>query len=137
MQGQLNPSWNEPSNNQVLDVRALLIFDCRAELTCAHIQANFEKASELAGSEFFEVLHGLANSWYPARSLVHTAFASRPSPQYIVFEQFCPWKDHLFSLDTKEEVLYVVYPDESGKWRMQAVPATPDSFESRKALPEK
>lgn len=82
-------------------------------------------------------MHGLAKSWYPARSLVHAAFAARPTPQYIVFDQFCPWKDHLFTLDTKEEVLYVVYPDEAGKWRMQAVPSSPDAFESRKALPEK
>lgn len=32
---------------------------------------------------------------------------------------------------------YVVYPDETaGTWRIQAVPVSPDSFESRKALPE-
>jgi hypothetical protein len=30
----------------------------------------------------------------------------------------------------------VLYPDESAKWRIQAVPRSPDSFESRKALPE-
>lgn len=100
-------------------------------------QANFEKASALAGTEFFEVLHGFAHAWYPARTIVQSAFEGRPSPQYVVFDQFCPWKDHLFGMDTKEEILYVVYPDEAGKWRMQAVPSSPDSFESRKALPEK
>ena len=32
---------------------------------------------------------------------------------------------------------YVIYPDETaGTWRIQAVPVSPDSFESRKALPE-
>ena len=32
---------------------------------------------------------------------------------------------------------YVVYPDETaGAWRVQAVPVSPDSFGSRKALPE-
>ncbi len=32
---------------------------------------------------------------------------------------------------------YVVYPDETGgNWRVQAVPVSPESFESRKALPE-
>ena len=32
---------------------------------------------------------------------------------------------------------YIVYPDESGgNWRIQAVPVSPHSFESRKALPE-
>jgi uncharacterized UPF0160 family protein len=34
-------------------------------------------------------------------------------------------------------VFYVVYPDETGgNWRVQAVPVSPESFESRKALPE-
>lgn len=33
--------------------------------------------------------------------------------------------------------LYTIYPDEgSGNWRIQAVPVSPESFESRKALPE-
>ena len=33
--------------------------------------------------------------------------------------------------------IYVIYPDETGKnWRVQAVPVSPESFESRKALPE-
>lgn len=32
--------------------------------------------------------------------------------------------------------MYILYPDESGKWRIQAVPVTPESFESRKALPQ-
>lgn len=33
--------------------------------------------------------------------------------------------------------IYVIYPDETGKnWRVQAVPVSPESFDSRKALPE-
>jgi uncharacterized UPF0160 family protein len=32
---------------------------------------------------------------------------------------------------------YIIYPDETGgNWRVQAVPVSPESFESRKALPE-
>lgn len=35
------------------------------------------------------------------------------------------------------KAIYIVYPDETAKnWRVQAVPVTPESFESRKALPE-
>jgi urease accessory protein len=51
-------------------------------------------------------------------------------------------QSHLFDLEkdmsipTDEQVLYVVYPDESGKWRIQCVPESPDSFVSRKPLPE-
>ena len=85
------------------------------------------------------------------------------SGKIILFEEFLPWKvrspftcqvlkrqlffllpqEHLFELEAQESIsedakpLYVLYPDgNSGKWRIQAVPVTPDSFQSRKALPE-
>jgi len=32
--------------------------------------------------------------------------------------------------------IYVLYPDDGGKWRIQAVPESPESFQSRKPLPE-
>lgn len=35
------------------------------------------------------------------------------------------------------QAIYVVYPDDTaGQWRIQAVSIAPESFESRKALPE-
>lgn len=41
------------------------------------------------------------------------------------------------SIAESEQPIYVIYPDETGgAWRVQAVPKTPESFESRKALPE-
>jgi uncharacterized UPF0160 family protein len=58
---------------------------------------------------------------------------------YILFQE------HVFELETDEKntvmeankAIYVVYPDETaGNWRVQAVPVSPESFESRKALPE-
>jgi len=52
-------------------------------------------------------------------------------------------QEHLFELEAELNVtdeakpFYVVYPDETaGAWRIQAVPVSPDSFESRKPLPE-
>lgn len=53
-------------------------------------------------------------------------------------------QEHLFELETDEntaiepnKAIYVVYPDETaGNWRVQAVPVSPEKFESRKALPE-
>jgi uncharacterized UPF0160 family protein len=49
-------------------------------------------------------------------------------------------QEHLFGLEEElgksGKAIYVLYPDESGKWRIQAVPTNPDSFESRKSLPE-
>jgi uncharacterized UPF0160 family protein len=41
------------------------------------------------------------------------------------------------SIIADTQPLYVLYPEESSpKWRIQAVPINPDSFENRKALPE-
>jgi urease accessory protein len=47
-------------------------------------------------------------------------------------------KEHLYLLEKEEakEIYYVLYSDQSGKWRVQAVAKSTDSFESRKALPE-
>ncbi|KAJ2992962.1 hypothetical protein NUW58_g1995 [Xylaria curta] len=69
-----------------------------------------------------------------------------PEGRIMVFEgQSVPWKDHLYTLEDEQKtedqnkVLYVLYPEKpapDAKWRIQAVPVTKDSFQSRKALPE-
>ncbi|TCD71506.1 hypothetical protein EIP91_008887 [Steccherinum ochraceum] len=126
--GHLNPAWNESVDSQTVD-------------------AQFLKASALVGGEFFDRLHYYANAWLPARSLVAAALTNRtafdPSGKIILFEQFAPWKEHLFELEGElgvtaaNQPVYVIYPDETaGNWRVQAVPVSPESFESRKALPE-
>lgn len=105
------------------------------------------KASQMTGDEFLGRLDYYANAWLPARDLVVSALAHRnnvdPSGKILLFEQFAPWKEHLFELETElsipedTEPIYVIYADEtSGNYRIQAVPKTPESFESRKALPE-
>jgi len=88
-----------------------------------------------------------ANAWLPARDIVRDGLDERstidPSGKIVLFTQFAPWKEHLHELEAEtniqedEKPLYVLYPDETaGAWRIQAVSVTPDSFESRKALPE-
>ncbi|KAK4050957.1 hypothetical protein OIV83_003086 [Microbotryomycetes sp. JL201] len=127
--GHLNPRWNEPSNDQILDER-------------------FQQASALAGKEFLERVDYTAKAWLPARDIVVKAIEERKqvhsSGKILVFETFSPWKEHLHILENElnipedERPLYVLYPENetSGKWRVQAVPVSQESFESRKALPE-
>ncbi|OBZ78890.1 hypothetical protein A0H81_01168 [Grifola frondosa] len=126
--GHLNPAWNEPFDAKTLD-------------------SKFLQASSLVGEEFMNRLDYYANSWLPARDLVSTALTKRtevdPSGRIVLFEQFAPWKEHLFELEPllsiteSSQPLYILYPDEAANnWRIQAVPASPSSFESRKALPE-
>ncbi|KAG7099251.1 hypothetical protein E1B28_001114 [Marasmius oreades] len=124
----LNPPWN-----QTLDA--------------AGVDAQFLRASSLTGGEFMGKLSYYANAWLPARELLTEAMAKSranidSTGKIILLEQFLPWKEHLFELETKSggppAALYIIYPDEfGGNWRVQAVPVSPDSFESRKALPEK
>jgi len=124
----LNPPWNEPTSRPIVD-------------SC------FANASRLTGEEFLGRLRYYANAWLPARDIVVSALSTRlnedPSGRIIQFQCFVPWKEHLFELETEQEIaddslpLYVIYPDETnGSWRVQAIPVSPDSFVSRKALPE-
>ncbi|KAI9455862.1 GAMM1 protein [Russula earlei] len=143
--GWLNPAWNEPFDSRVVD-------------------AQFLKASQLAGEEFLGRLNYYGRSWLPARDLVFDALSRRAnvdsSGRIILFDQYAPWKacpvflssvdgrltakqEHLFELEQELAVpphaqpFYVVYPDEAANnWRIQAVPVSAESFESRRALPE-
>jgi len=126
--GWLNPAWNEPFDSKVVD-------------------AQFLKASQLAGEEFLGRLNYYGQSWLPAHDLVREALSERtnvdPEGRIILFNLYAPWKEHLFELEQELEVpphaqpFYVVYPDEiGGNWRIQAVSISPESFVSRKPLPE-
>ncbi|QRV92607.1 hypothetical protein RhiJN_20625 [Ceratobasidium sp. AG-Ba] len=126
--GHLNPRWNQSVDSDGVD-------------------ALFQKASLLTGTEFLGRLDYLANAWLPARGIVSQAVETRtqvdPSGHIVLFEEFAPWKEHLFELEKSLELskdqkpFYVLYPDETGgNWRVQAVPVSQDSFESRKPLPE-
>ncbi|RJE22906.1 UPF0160 domain protein MYG1 [Aspergillus sclerotialis] len=121
--------------------------------------ALFEKASRFIGDVFAHKLH-LANSlWLPARTTVKNAYATRkevhPSGRVMVLPQSgTPWKEHLYGCEKEEagkevapgeaaedhcKVYYVLYPEsaaEDAKWRVQCVPVTESSFESRRPLPE-
>lgn len=148
--GHLNPEWNEPQTAEIANEK-------------------FRQAMILTGSEFVSFVHGLARSWWPARSIVQRAINSRldidPEGRIIKLSQACPWKDHLFELEEKvgfsiefyfmnmnhslpfrlhivfsqdgiNKIIYALYPDTGGSWRVQAVPVDPNSFHSRKKLPE-
>ena len=126
----LGPRWNQESNDAILLER-------------------FRIASRLAGTEFFERVDDAVESWFPARDIVRAALEARTRfdgadarGRIILFERAVNWKGHLYQLETElgvpdaDKPLYVVYPDEGGRWRVQAVPVDPESFESRRALPE-
>uniref|UniRef100_A0A2K5H6Q0 Uncharacterized protein n=1 Tax=Colobus angolensis palliatus TaxID=336983 RepID=A0A2K5H6Q0_COLAP len=52
----------------------------------------------------------------------------------------CPWKEHLYHLESglspPVAIIFVIYTDQAGQWRVQCVPKEPHSFQSRLPLPE-
>jgi len=141
----LSPNWNDTEKD----------FD-----------SGFYKAVELTGSEFLDKVTYFGKVWWAARDLVSEAYENRfqvhSSGQIVEFsEGGVPWKEHLLSLedeqgvlgrkegdseslpvsykDSKEKsryIVYVLYTDQSGMWRIQCVPMDPKSFENRLSLPE-
>ncbi|MES1909930.1 MAG: hypothetical protein MHM6MM_002610 [Cercozoa sp. M6MM] len=120
---KLNPRWNEEG---------------------VDVDARFKQAMALCESEFDEAVDYYVKSWFPAKQIVVDAMNTReqvhPSGSIVLLKQFCPWKGHLHSLEGQmalgEQIKYVLYPDTSGKFRVQAVAKEKGSFESRLALPE-
>eukprot|EP00640_Fibrocapsa_japonica_P001825 CAMPEP_0113937208 /NCGR_PEP_ID=MMETSP1339-20121228/3879_1 /TAXON_ID=94617 /ORGANISM="Fibrocapsa japonica" /LENGTH=444 /DNA_ID=CAMNT_0000939893 /DNA_START=228 /DNA_END=1562 /DNA_ORIENTATION=- /assembly_acc=CAM_ASM_000762 len=131
---RLNPPWNCPAGPD-------------------HQNRAFKKAVALTGAEFGAFVGDLVHQWWPARAIVQRCMANRwevdPSGEVMVLDQFCPWKSHLYDLEEEEEeeekdkgegakaaaVKYVLYTDQGGQWRVQAVAAESGSFQSRLALP--
>jgi len=123
---RLNPLWNEASDH---------------EDQCA----RFEQASALCGAEFLDVLGDLIAGWLPARPLVREALAKRAdvhsSGQIICLSSGgMPWKDHLYALEREigmaNLVKFVLFTDQSGMWRVQAVTVEGTLFENRISLLE-
>lgn len=121
--GHFNSQWNSTEN-----------FD---------EQAQFEKAKELAGSEFIDSVLYFSTVWWPARAIVSDALKKRfelhSSGKIIELEQFCPWKQHLYDLEKAEkcegEILYCISSSNPSDHRVICVSKTASSFVCRKFLP--
>ena len=123
---RLNPRWNDPPGGPSED-------------------EQFEKASALCGEEFTAALGYIVECQLPARALVDAALIARtevcPSGRIIRLPTGgVPWKTHLYQLERKHgiegEVKYVLYTDQAGMWRVQAVTAEGTAFTNRLSLPE-
>jgi len=135
MVGRLNPNWNDPVPADPVAAQA-------------DEDKRFETASQRLGEEFDRDLDYYTRAWLPARDVVAAGFAARPEYDgegriLVLKGQSAPWKDHLYTLEEEQpeggKVLYVLYPEKpvpGAKWRVQCVPVSKDSFESRKPLPE-
>ena len=106
--------------------------------------ARFEIASNMCGEDFLSVLTHIVESDLPARSLVEEAVKQRydtdSSGEIITLPSGgLPWKSHLYELEHVYKInpiKFVLYTDQSGMWRVQAVPVEGKAFENRLGLPK-
>ena len=95
--------------------------------------ASFDEAVEFA-SNVLKRFIASAKGGINAKALVAEAIEKAEDPRVIVLEKYTPWKRTVHALS--EEALYVVYPSQTGQWRIQTVPVELGSFEDRKSLPK-
>jgi uncharacterized UPF0160 family protein len=127
--GRLNPRWNEVDENGEEP----------------NTDERFEKASDLCGQDFIAVMTQVVESDIPARSVVeqsvHDRFKVDDSGEILAFtEGGLPWRGHLYELEKthklEKTVKFVLYTDQGGMWRVQAVTVEGKAFENRLSLPE-
>jgi uncharacterized UPF0160 family protein len=123
---RLNPRWNENDPAPEPDKR-------------------FAEASAMCGHDFLGILSKIVESDLPARAFVEKAVLERhnvdPSGEIIRFVSGgLPWKNHLYDLEDEYKldplVKFVLYTDQGGMWRVQAVTVKGQAFENRLGLPE-
>lgn len=108
--GMFNPTWQEEGD-----------FD-----------AAFDEAVEFASRVLARFI-AAASGGISAKAVVAKAIENAADPRVIVLEQYTPWKRTVRTMS--EEALYVLYPSQTGEWRIQTVPVEHGSFENRKPLP--
>lgn len=109
--GMFNPTWQEDS----------------------HFDTCFNEAVDFA-SRVLSRFIASANGGISAKAIVAIAIDEAEDPRVIVLEKYTPWKRTVHTLS--EEALYVLYPSQTGQWRIQTVPVELGSFEDRKSLPK-
>jgi uncharacterized UPF0160 family protein len=106
-----NPTWQEDS----------------------HFDTCFDEAVDFASRVLARFIAS-ANGGISAKEIVAKAIDNAEDPRVIVLDKYIPWKTTVHALSV--EALFMIYPSESGQWRIQAVPIELGSFEDRKSLPE-
>jgi len=109
--GMFNPTWQEDK----------------------HVDECFDEAVEFA-SRILSRFIAAAKGGLDAKEIVAKAIEQAEDPRVIVLEQYTPWKKTVVNLS--DEALFVVYPSQTGEWRIQTVPAELGTFENRKELPQ-
>lgn len=108
--GMFNPTWEEDN----------------------HVDDCFHEAVAFASRVLARFI-AIASGGISAKVIVAKAIETAKDPRVIVLAQYTPWKKTVVTMSN--EALYVIYPSQTGEWRIQTVPTELGSFENRKKLP--
>lgn len=106
-----NPTWQEDS----------------------HFDRCFDEAVDFASRVLTRFIAS-ANGGISAKEIVAKAIDNAEDPRVIVLDKYTPWKRTVHALS--DEALFMIFPSQTGQWRIQTVPVEPGSFEDRKSLPK-
>lgn len=98
-----------------------------------HFDTCFDEAVAFASRVLTRFI-AAANGGISAKTIVANAIENAQDPRVIVLEKYTPWKKTVHALS--DQALYMIYPSETGQWRIQTVPVEPGSFEDRRPLPK-
>jgi uncharacterized UPF0160 family protein len=109
MVSRFNPNWNEVPN----------------------YQTAFLNAVDFATTVLLNAIRG-AKAYVESKEEIKKAVVLMDG-KVVLLPQFCPWQKAV--IETYSEALFCLFQDNSEEWRIQTVPVTAGSFESRKKLP--
>jgi uncharacterized UPF0160 family protein len=129
---RLNPRWNEEADDEP-----------------PNPDERFVQAMELCGIDFMSSMINIVESYLPARAYVEQALQQRfetcSTGQILRLPAGgLPWQSHLYHLEkeynltdpTEQLIKFVLYTDQGGMWRVQAVTEENAKFTNRISLPE-
>ncbi len=154
--GDFNPDWNDPTPSDPEEVQRAE--DARFLEASRFIGDLFQRKLKYYAKSWLPA-RTMVLSAYADRK------RRDPQGRIMVLDQPMPWKSHLYTIEAEaqsqdqqggsfpseiqpaessaatqeNQVLYVLYPESqntASKWRIQTVPPSEGSFESRKPLPE-
>ena len=108
-----NPCWGQPATEADFYRQFLLAMASARSL----IQREISSAEAIVAS----------------RQAVRKAIASAEDPRLIILSQASPWQETVIT--ESPQALFVMFPSETGDWRLQCVPDALGSFGKRRSLP--
>ncbi|MCE5182776.1 MAG: MYG1 family protein [Betaproteobacteria bacterium] len=100
------------------------------------VKQDFDSAFIEATAVARRVLTNIIKSSHDVIAAENKVLEAKAEGSILLLENFYPWQIALFKRKDADSLRYVVFPNVSGGWRVQAVSTVPHSFSMHKPLPE-